>query len=244
MTELKLLTNGALHMVDREFIKGNKELDSTKLSKYVEQPDFSIEIDSLLDKVDEVMEKHGSSKKSVIDKKLASTVHKELDLTRRQASNPEIWNYLSIYERPEFVRYRWNKQDGEKVAKNRYIVRSSSKQSLNRQAFSSLWWVAELTYSEEVGYDYTEKVFDSQEFKNWIMGPSYSRKDEVVRAMLRELHGVQDEKLREILPGLTERTSTYSIDAMNEKELRGLIGGLHDFNDKDADFMTKIKNLV
>lgn len=216
MTELKLLTNGALHMVDKEFREGEKSLDKNKLSRYVESPEFSIDIDNLLEEIDRVQ---NNLPKDIADKELAPIVHRELDLTRRQASNSEIWNYLSIYEAPDFVRYRW----GGDSAKNRWIVRNRSKQSLNRQAFSSLWWLAEITHSEERGYEFTRTVFESQEFKNWIMGPSYGRNEQVVNAMISELHDIDSDQYRQVLKVFTAIAATFSIDAMNEKELRRLI---------------------
>lgn len=237
MTELKLLTSGALHMADEDFRSGNFKGRRDELSMYVDHPDFTIEIDSLLDKIDQILDEVGDGKlsreeKRKMDKELAPVIHQELDLTRRQASNPEIWNYLSIYERPKFVLRRW----GEEAAKNRWIVRSQRKQSLNRQAFANLWWVAEKTYNSERGYSFTRKLLDDQDLKNYLFGNNYGTCRTASDAIIAEIHDMKMEESREnVLHPLQSLTSTFSVDSMSYEETRELIRDLKAENGRESE---------
>ncbi len=234
MTELKLLTSGALHMVDEDFRLGKFEERRDELSMYVDHPDFTLEIDELLDEIDRILDEAGNgrlsnSEKKKMDKELAKALHQELDITRRQASNPEIWNYLSIYEMPQYVLKRW----GDDAAKVRWIVRAQRKKSLNRHAFAYLWWVAEKTYSPDRGYDFTRKLIEDQDLKNYLFGNSYGTSSTVSNAIIAELHDMRMEDSRDILHEFQSLTSTFSVDSMSQEEARGLVRDLKDEDGKE-----------
>lgn len=224
MTKLKYLSKDGLHLVDKEFKQREKKIDEDELSKYIESPEFSVEIDRIESQVKRVMDEYGREDEEM-DKELAPVVHQELDLTRRQASDPRIWNYLSIAVMPDFVEQRWTAD-----ADNIRWVASSRKQVLNRQAFSSLWWTAEATYTPDKEYEFTKKVFEAQEFKNWLMGPAYGKSDKVINALIATLHDMKSGDYRRVLREFTALTATYSVDSMSERELRELARKLRQRN--------------
>jgi Family of unknown function (DUF6339) len=78
---------------------------------------------------------------------LGPRVHATLRLTRREAADKRIWEYLTVIEFPDYIRWRWTKDDAaEKVAPQDRFLGEDSK-----NAFARLWWAAELTRN---GKDY------------------------------------------------------------------------------------------
>ncbi|MFE7524269.1 DUF6339 family protein [Kitasatospora sp. NPDC057542] len=73
---------------------------------------------------------------------LAPRLHAALRLTRREAADPGFWNYLALGVAPDYVVWRHlaEPKDGKpaKVAADRF------RGPYHKQAFSRLWWAAEL----------------------------------------------------------------------------------------------------
>jgi hypothetical protein len=78
---------------------------------------------------------------------LGPRVHATLRLTRREAADKRLWEYLTVVEFPHYVRWRWDKIDNpDKVVPQDRFLGEDSKNALAR-----LWWAAELTRN---GSDY------------------------------------------------------------------------------------------
>src|SRR5262249_12542028 len=68
-------------------------------------------------------------------------------LTRREAADKRIWEYLTVVEFPQYVRWRWRNHDNpDKVIPRDRFLGGDRKNTLRR-----LWWVTELTRN---GSDY------------------------------------------------------------------------------------------
>lgn len=82
---------------------------------------------------------------------LGPRVHATLRLTRREAADKRIWEYLTVVIFPDYVRWRWKSPDEAEapVPIDRFLG-EDSKNSLSR-----LWWAAELTRN---GADYSPTV--------------------------------------------------------------------------------------
>lgn len=106
----------------------------------VKEPDFEVELQEFHDLLDRAMEKFDSDEGSKVDAFLAQEITDVLDFdSRRQAANPEVWDYLSIVERPDFVRWRWPE------GKRKHFFAKS----LMSHVFARIYWSARL--AEEVG---------------------------------------------------------------------------------------------
>jgi hypothetical protein len=82
---------------------------------------------------------------------LGPRVHATLRLTRREAADKRVWEYLTVVEHPDYVRWRWrNPDDAEAPVPIDRFLGEDSKNSLSR-----LWWAAELTRN---GADYSPTV--------------------------------------------------------------------------------------
>ncbi|MFO0848381.1 MAG: DUF6339 family protein [Gemmataceae bacterium] len=76
---------------------------------------------------------------------LGPRIHATLRLTRREAADRRIWQYLTVVEFPHYVRWRWQErkaaEDGEpdEVTNDRFLGPD------DKNALAWLWWTAELT---------------------------------------------------------------------------------------------------
>jgi hypothetical protein len=83
---------------------------------------------------------------------LAPRVHAALRLTRREAADKRIWTYLTVVAFPDYVRWRWFKNE-ESPDKPVPLDRFTGEDSKN--GIARLWWAAELTRN---GKDYARTV--------------------------------------------------------------------------------------
>jgi len=160
------------------FLNGSESLD---LSAFVEPADpYGYDISPLVNIIEFAMGSAFSGSRPVdSDKWLAPRVHSALRLTRRQASDRGIWDWLATGPLRPYVRWRWE-TNGNVVAA-RY-----SSSDMNRQAIARLWWGAELTRN---GADYsaTEILFEVQDIQNVWSVARFFRNRPVAIAALRFL---------------------------------------------------------
>jgi hypothetical protein len=98
------------------------------------------------------------------DAYLGPRVHATLRLTRREAADKRLWEYLTVVELPDYVRWRWRNLDDADlpVPIDRFLGEDS------KNALSRLWWAAELTRN---GADYspTRKALSNSRFSvSWL----------------------------------------------------------------------------
>jgi Family of unknown function (DUF6339) len=79
---------------------------------------------------------------------LGPRVHATLRLTRREAADRHAWQFLTVVEFPDYVRWRWTNQDrpDEPVPLDRFLGEDS------KNALARLWWATEMTRN---GSDYS-----------------------------------------------------------------------------------------
>ncbi|MET8156720.1 DUF6339 family protein [Sphaerisporangium sp. NPDC005289] len=88
---------------------------------------------------DEAMKRFTPAERTSADAWLAPILHATLRLTRREASDPRIWNHLAVRMAPDYVYWRHlSRGNPASVARTRLIG------PFHSQAFARLWWAAEL----------------------------------------------------------------------------------------------------
>ncbi|MEV0401943.1 DUF6339 family protein [Actinoallomurus sp. NPDC050550] len=102
---------------------------------------------------DEAMKRFEDSRTQA-DAWLAPVLHATLRLSRREAADSRLWNFLALRVAPDYVFWRHLSKPTEKqpiptVNRNRFSG------PFHSQAFSRLWWAAELFRD---GYDYQPAV--------------------------------------------------------------------------------------
>jgi len=152
LRKLRKLTSEGRCLVDEHFLSdptAKVPLDVEELERrhYVEDLKESIDLSGFNTLVDQVMKKFNPFD-THMDREISGQLHKALPLPRRDAGDTRTWHYLSVIERPDFVRHRWQPKDG-RVVKERFLG------DLVRNTFARLWWGAEKTLSPENGYGYT-----------------------------------------------------------------------------------------
>ncbi|MEU7123207.1 DUF6339 family protein [Streptomyces zaomyceticus] len=93
---------------------------------------------AIRDLVDDAMYIHRGERPTQADAWLAPRLHAILRLTRAEAADPALWNYLSLGVAPDFVVWR-HLPETTKAVNAQYF-----KGPHHKQAFARLWWSAEL----------------------------------------------------------------------------------------------------
>lgn len=150
MNPLRGLEASVRPLLDQNFRSG--ATDSIEAFDHMVNLDVGrdIDVDPLIAVIDEAKRKF-RSRPDTSDAWLAPRVHAALRLSRREAAEKRIWNYLNVVVKPDYVRWRFEADADEGVAAplDRFIG-EDSKNSIGR-----LWWAAELTRN---GSDYVETV--------------------------------------------------------------------------------------
>ncbi|MFJ6250418.1 MULTISPECIES: DUF6339 family protein [unclassified Streptomyces] len=104
---------------------------------------------AIRDLIDDAMYIHRDEQPTKVDPWLAPRLHAILRLTRAEAADPALWNYLALGVAPDFVVWR-HLSETTRTVNAQYF-----KGAHYKQAFARLWWSAELFRN---GRDYEPAV--------------------------------------------------------------------------------------
>lgn len=149
MSTLKGLSSTARSQVSDDFRYG--EVLDLDVSAHVCEIKFNREItvEPLRELITTAMVKFGNDA-AKSDSWLGPRVHAAFRLTRREAADKRLWQYLTVVEFAEYVRWRWGNEGHEKAAPLDRFFGEDSKNAISR-----LWWIPELTRN---GPDYSRSV--------------------------------------------------------------------------------------
>jgi len=170
-------------MVDGRFLAGERELTKSELRPYLESLGRSIDLSPVDERIKQIRaDEDIEAQDSVIDAELAPTLHRTLDLTRKEAADAGLWHYLCIVRFPEFVHYRWDHVFDPESPGNMEEKFLKAGTDAYSNALHRIWWGAELTYEEgesedvsERDYSRTKKVLGFQELANDILDHDFAR---------------------------------------------------------------------
>ncbi|MGQ4414666.1 DUF6339 family protein [Streptomyces sp. SAS_269] len=122
-----------------------------KITEPVAATGARTEVVAIRDLIDDVMHLFRDDVRTKADAWLAPRLHAALRLSRREAADSRLWNFLALAVAPDYVVWRHRSAKGRDglppvVAANRFSGTHYT------QAFSRLWWAAELFRD---GSDYT-----------------------------------------------------------------------------------------
>jgi hypothetical protein len=178
MTELRRLDDTSI--VSEEFLAGDVELTEADLKPYLRSTGITVDLDPLEETIErEIFEDDeiGPGDEE-IDREIAPTVHRVLDLTERQASQDGIWHYLTVVHFDDFVRYRWDSDLREKFL--------AGGEDIYSNALHRLWWMAEIT-REGDDYSRTRSMLEMQELANDVADRWFARYRPITHACVDEL---------------------------------------------------------
>lgn len=211
---LKKLDSEFLKHIDDEFLEGDRNIDDETFEEHLENTDIDVDLDRLEEICERAKSEYGGDgdKLQDMDADIAPEIHKALDLTRREASDPEIWNYISLVLHPDFVRHRWSS-----CARKRFDATIN----LKRQAFSRLWWIAELT-ERDGEYELTEIAFSKQDIAQNIFDNNFSHFEPLLEPALKKLDDEPSEVAKKYGEILNRRFAVRLLETLDEDDLEEL----------------------
>lgn len=128
----------------------------------------------------EARQRFGGASPTAGDAWLAPRLHYTLRLTRAEASDTSVWNFLALCLAPDFVQWRWGRgESGREVGQ---AARFSGRWDL--QCFSRLWWAAEL-FRDGRNYGPAELACTNQDILNTVMRQEMTQHRPAAQALLR-----------------------------------------------------------
>ncbi|MGW6303702.1 DUF6339 family protein [Streptomyces niveus] len=127
--------------------------------------------------VAEARRRFEDSSPTASDAWLAPRLHYTLRLTRSEAADTTLWNFLALCVAPEFVLWRWGGIKG--VGQS---ARFSGRWDL--QCFSRLWWAAEL-FRDGGNYAPVEVACGNQDILNTVMRQEMIQHRPAAQGLLR-----------------------------------------------------------
>ncbi|MFC4899810.1 DUF6339 family protein [Streptosporangium amethystogenes subsp. fukuiense] len=121
----------------------------------------------LRDFIDEAMRRFGDGPPTAADAWLAPRLHAILRITRREAADAGLWNFLSMGLAPDYVFWRHigrakKSDDPQTVNSHRFCG------PFHTQAFARLWWAAEL-FRDGDDYSPVELASRNQDVFNTVL---------------------------------------------------------------------------
>lgn len=215
--KLRRLSAEAHSLVTPELATGTIErLPEEIYERYLEESEQPLELDELAEVVSYLVAqtpKHDAK----FDQLAGPLIHRALPLRRREASQPGVWRYLAMVCFPELVRHRWQVQSWP-TTRSRYWTMGTRHDS---NAFSRLWWIAEIT-REGSSYALTEEVLSKQQLAIQIFVRKFSSYRPSVAAFVQVMRdsSLDVERTAKELNG---RLSTLVLESLREEDLRSLI---------------------
>jgi len=218
------------------YLKGSEEL---KWDQYDLEPvkgRENINLRALESKINGIKSRAVKKKTSPAscDAEIALEIHKTLHLTKREACDSTIWNFMNCIFGKNYVAWRWkiNKEQTELTTgqRNRFIG------NRRRNTFGRLWWIAELTRA--LGDDYTRKLLSVQDLAVSVYEREFALLKNVLKAYLDTIFDDKKMKIseatnRELAKQLRKAGATVVLDSLKYEDAKDLINRL----------LTKIKAL-
>lgn len=207
-------------LIDEEFLRGERgHLDATTWQPYVEEAARPVSLERFDKVVDQAITKF-AAQDTAMDAAVAPELHQSLPLTRREASDPGVWRYLTVVRRPDFVRHRWAFATHATTLPRYWQLGTRP----NSNAFARLWWIAELTVDDEDGsYRRTKIALSRQPLATAIFVRSFSHYKPAVNACLDVLRDAPAELIAATLRRVTTVLTTTVVEGRSTRELAELI---------------------
>ncbi|KQX52760.1 MULTISPECIES: DUF6339 family protein [unclassified Streptomyces] len=136
----RLADEEAVRFITDGLLSGKDDVPSIALNQATEPLPESPRrrLRAIRDLIDDAMYIHRDERPTQADAWLAPRLHAILRLTRAEAADPALWNYLALGVAPDFVVWR-HLSEATKAVNAQYF-----KGPHYKQAFARLWWSAEL----------------------------------------------------------------------------------------------------
>lgn len=206
-------------LVGESFMRGEVGVEETDLRDFLEPVEYDGEVDltALDDRFEEVVDSH-EAYDTDMDGLLAPEVHRQLDVSRRVASDPGLWHWLAVVRYPDFVRHRW-KYRSEEAMREKFLAAGSD---LYSNAIHRLWWISELTHDGD-DYSLPRKVFANQTIVNKVFDRWFARYEPAVKVLCRELADHPSWMIDEVTNRFNHTLSNLQLEGMDEEDVERVV---------------------
>ncbi|MFF1408380.1 DUF6339 family protein [Streptomyces sp. NPDC058289] len=246
---LALLPNAeAAEFLTEGLLTGREDVPSIKLNQVTDPLAHSHrrgELSPVRNLAEDAMAhcRHNGLKATQADAWLAPRLHAALRLTRREAADPGLWNYLALGVAPDYVVWRHlpEPKDG-KVAK---VAAERFRGQYHKQAFARLWWAAEL-FRDGPAYEPVVTACGNQDILNTALRMSVINHRPTAQAIVRlvEKGGITTGREVNALAGAVNASAAtlmYDVIAPDaERESRSLLGWIDESEDARQVSRTKL----
>lgn len=245
MTELYRFTSGgAKALVSREFLTTDATYEDARLEEFRTETSYEADLDALGQVLDWVMDDDSPFEPgdSDLDAAVAPAVRRCIDIPRRAAGDSRIWNYLAVGWRPDYVRYRWPPDTGDRTLQSMRDKFTKSVKDLYAPAFGRLWFMAEFTRNRG-DYGPIEVVLRHQYAANRLFDRTDIRRSEVLKGLSRVVAEVPEEDfigddaiVEDVAMAVSHDISSISVEAIKADGMEILIRQHYDrVRDEGAD---------
>ncbi|GGU66919.1 DUF6339 family protein [Streptomyces bacillaris] len=172
-------------------LSGKEDVPAIALNKITEPLPYDgesrAELDPVRALVEDAMYRFREDRPTAADSWLAPRLHATLRLTRREAADRGIWNYLALGVAPDYVVWRHlsePKRKREESDGSPKVAAARFRGPAYTQAFARLWWAAEL-YRDGPDYGPVVTACGNQEMLNTALRMDVIEHRPTAQAMLR-----------------------------------------------------------
>jgi hypothetical protein len=151
---------------------------------------------------------------TAIDAWLAPRLHMALPLSRRAASNPGVFRFLSVVHRPDVIRHRWANVSWATMRSRFWSIGTRHTSNM----LARLWWIAELT-RDGSSYALTERVLTKQSLAIQIFVRSWSQHRPAVEAFVDTLHDAPSEDIEHAARMLSRYLATTPLEGLGREDI-------------------------
>ena len=169
--------------------------------------------------LDDVVDDYGPYEEEM-EADAVEPVRECLPISRRHASIPGLWHWLTLTVAPEYVRHRWDPSNNRE---EKFLAAGTD---IYSNALHQLWWIAELTREPGADDPYKrprEVLERSQQFTNRIFDYWFVRDPEMAEAAVDVLLDEPFEVVDQTVQELRTRETRYRIETLSKPELESFV---------------------
>jgi Family of unknown function (DUF6339) len=168
------------------------------------------------------------------------------------ASDPRLWTFMAFSTYRSYMEERWplfGASNWKNRARDRWLLRGTTRGRLVRHGIARLWWVANLTYDAKCEYPlskanddpfaYTRAVFRNEDRINALFDREAGAISSVVRAALEHVGKnatyERDKHMRALMKELTLVMGFRDLGVLGATELDELIEEVRPHYESDGD---------
>jgi hypothetical protein len=177
------------------------------------------DLNGLQAELDQVVEDYDQYEEEM-EAAAVESVRECLPISRRHASIPGLWHWLTLTVVPGYVRHRW---DPSNDLEEKFLAAGAD---IYSNALHQLWWIAELTCDPDAEdpYERPHEVLErSQQFTNRIFDYWFVRDPEMAEAAVNVLLSEPFEVVDQTVQELRTRETRYRIETLSRPELESFV---------------------